>query len=436
MLKMIQYRAFLLTLCLFFQSCSSVPPPSEELSGAVLFMGVRVDAGESFQQNPFNAYVSDRFSHFAHSALLLSGEKLNRTQNAKSLPLVCRSIRCESKEARSLHVPHLLDIHISPSSTPGTLFLTLTTWNVSPLTLERMVSRRILLSQQAAFDALPAAMEELVSTRGLYFSIKDTQPESGPGKTILHMISRGQTERALALGEKTLNSQPVQSPTFFNGYFQALVLSGQAEKATLIGETAIQQHAVTPQLIVGLRRLEKDLGHSGKARSVLYRGLMELPDSRLLWSYVIEDQVKRKNNHEALRLANLFIEKHPGKKIPERMIGAIYAAYVFSDQGQTADDWASSHNIINNQRMKPELVKHAILFRLLQKGQYEKVVVLARKWILRGPASSHLFQDLMIAEGGLNEPISEARTARNAIASGHSNSWILSRLSDLAVRGY
>jgi hypothetical protein len=436
MLKMIQYRAIILSLCLVFQGCSSVPPPSEELSGAVLYMGVRVDVGEQFQKNPFNAYVSDRFAHFAHSAQLLSGESLNRAQNAKSLPLACHSIRCESKEARSLHVPHLLDIHISHASTPGAFIMTLSTWKVKPLSLERMVSRRFLLSQQSAFDSLPAAMEELLSTRGLYFSLKDTQPEAGPGKAILHMISRGQTERALALGEKTLDSQPVHSPNFFTGYFQALVLAGQEEKAILIGETAIKQHAVTPQLIIGLRRLEKDLGHSGKARSVLYRGLMELHNSRLLWSYVIEDQVKRKNNHEALRLANLFIENHPGKKIPERMIGAIYAAYVFSDKGQTADDWASSHNILKSQHVKPELVKHAILFRLLQKGQYEKVVILARKWILKGPARSHLFQDLMIAEGGLNEPISEARTARNAIASGHSNSWIVSRLSDLAVRGY
>lgn len=437
MSNMIQYRAFFLIVYLFLGSCSSVTPPSEELSGAVLFMGVRVEKGAQVQEKPFNTYASDRFARFAHSAQVLSGERLKQDQNSESLPLVCNTIKCESKEALSLHVPHLLDIHISRVQTSGTLFMTISTWKVKPLTLERMVNRRLLVSQSAVFDAIPSAMDELLSTRGLFFPLQDMQPEADPGQVILHMIARGQTERALSLGRETLRSQRTpHSPVFFTGYFQALVLSGQPEEAILLGETAIREHKVTPQLIVGMRGLEKDLGHSGKARSVLYRGLTELHDSKVLWSYVIEDQVRRKNSQEAIRLANLFIEKHPGKKIPVRMIGAIYAAYVFSDDGPTADHWAKEHNIIKSKRMKTELVKHAILFRLLQKGHYGKVVLLARKWIGNGDTRADLFQDLMIAEGGLNEPISEARTARNAIAAGQSNPWILNRLSDLSVRGY
>ena len=437
MLKMIQYRTFFLMVWLFLEGCSSIPSPSDELSGEVLFMGVRVDKGAQVQEKPFNAYASDRFTHFAHSARLISGESLAKAQKSESLPLVCNTIKCESKEARSLHVPHLLDIHISRASTPGALFMTLSTWKVKPFALDRMVSRRFLVSENAAFDSLPSAMDELLSMRGMFFSLQDMQPEADPGQAILHMIARGQTERALSLGHKILRGQNAPlSPVFFRGYFQALVLSGQPEKALLVGETAIRQHKASSQLILGMRGLEKDLGHPGKARSVLYRGLAELPDSKLLWSYIIEDQVRRKNNQEALRLSRLFIEKHAGNKVPARMVGAIYAAYVFSDDGATADDWGKKHNIIKNKRMQTELVKHAILFRLLQKGHYEKVVLLARKWIGNGDTQADFFQDLMIAEGGLNEPISEARTARNAIASGQANPWILNRLSDLAARGY
>jgi len=437
MSKMIQYRAFFLIVCLFLASCTSVPSLSEELSGAVLFMGVRMDHGVHVQEKPFDAYASERFSRFAHSAQLFSGERLKQVQNTESLPLICNTIKCESREARSLHVTHLLDIHISKASTSGALFMTLSIWKAKPFRLDRMVSRRFLVSESAAFDELPSAMAELLSTRGLYFPLKDMQPEADPGESILHLISRGQTERAVILGKNTLKNQGVpHSPVFFTGYFQALILAGKPEDAIQAGETAIRLHEVTPQLIIGLRRLEKDLGHAGKARSVLYRGLSELPDSEVLWSYIIEDQVSRKNSREALRLSRLFIEKHPDKKFSARMVGAIYAAYVFSDEGPTADQWGYEHSIMKNQLMKTGLAKHAILFRLIQKGQYEDAVLLARKWIVQGDARADLFQDLMIAEGALNEPISEARTARNAIAAGQSNPWILNRLSDLALRGY
>ncbi|MDA8059057.1 MAG: hypothetical protein M0Z37_01740 [Nitrospiraceae bacterium] len=403
----------------------------------VMFMGVRLDREVRIQQKPFDAYASERFSRFAHSAQLLSGEKLRQAQNSESLPALCGTIQCESREAHSLHLTHFLDIHISKASTPGALFMTLSIWKARPLTLERMVSRRFLVTESAAFDALPSAMDELLSARGLYFPLKDIQPESDPGESILHLIARGETERAVSLGKANINNQvAVHSPVFFTGYFEALVLSGQPEEAIRIGEMAIHLKEVTPQLIVGLRRLEKDLGHPGRARSVLYRGLAELPDSEVLWSYIIEDQVRRNNSREALRLAALFMKKHPGKKISGRMSGAIYSAYVFSDEGTAADQWGEEHNIMKSKGAQTGLAKHAILFRLLQKGHYEDVVLLARKWILKGETRADIFQDLMIAEGALNEPISEARTARNAIASGQSNPWILNRLSDLAARGY
>jgi len=437
MLKMIQYRTCLLFVFTLIVGCSPVSRPSEELSGAVLFMGVRLDHGVRIQEKPFDAYSSERFSRFAHSAQLLSGERLKQSQRTDALPLVCNTIECESREARSLNVAHLLDIHISKAATPGALFMTLSIWKSNPLTLTRMVSRRLLVSETSLFDQLPSAMQELLSAKGKYFPLKDLQPEADPGESILHLIARGQTERAVSLGRSVLKNRALpKSSVFFSGYFQALVLSGQPEDAIQVGEIAIHLHKVTPQLIVGFRRLEKDLGYSGKARSVLYRGLSELPDSEVLWSYIIEDQVERKNSREALRLAMLFIKNHPDKKISPRMVGGIYAAYVFSDEGTTADSWGSEHAIMKNQQMETSLAKHAILFRFLQTGHYEDVILLAKKWIAKGDARTDLFQDLMIAEGALNEPIAESRTARHAIAAGQSNPWILNRLSDLSIRGY
>lgn len=436
MINKVHYSLIVIILSLLVSGCSSTPTKMNDLSGKVLFMGVRVTPGTKVRRKPFNAYASDLFLRASSRTLLIWGANLKSLQNQESLPLTCETVACEAEEASSLNIGHFFDVHLQHGSN-GKTVVSAAIWKVRPLTLERIVTRQFLPSENDAFGVLPSAINQLLSTQGMYFSPTDMQPESTPARAIFHLISRGQLEQAVGIGRASFaNAQMDHDPELYEAYFQALLVSSLTSKAISIGHRALEHHKITPGLVLGLRQLELDLGQPGQARGVLYKGLSQLPDSRSLWSYVVEDQVWRGHSEEALRLSKVFRSRHPGVRLPSRMTGAVFAAYVFSNQGERADRWNLTRKVSEPPINKMRLVRHAILVRLTQQGNLSAVVEKARGWILEGSSQKELYQDLMIAEGGLNEPIDEARTARHAIAAGASNSWILKRLSDLSARGY
>ena len=87
-------------------------------------------------------------------------------------------------------------------------------------------------------------------------------------------------------------------------------------------------------------------------------------------------------------------------------------------------------------RRRTLLVRHAWLYRAAEQGRLRVVRKKAQSWISQGFASEPIYHDLMVALGGMGEPIEEVEAGRQAIHDGYASAWIRKQVKALESKGY
>ncbi len=432
-------RAFVLAGIL--AGCAGAPPLPARYSGVGVFPGVFDPTHLMKERSVWDAYVGDRILAESGNAKVLYGARLNQaltkvTESVRS-PLPCPDVPCALDRAKLLKARFLMTATVrSDSPTRGSLVLNL--WTISPPKLKQTLSGDFSLgpamhaSLQALIDRM---MENFFSPIASASGPRTTGPDKDPGRALEQYLNQGQVDQAVLMGQRWEGDASVAKTPLFNlMYLKALWAAGRTDTARRLVYRTIGAGNFDVRFVLDAVRLERSENHPRSARTILYKGLVRLPDSESLWARVIEDRITRGHPDEGLSLAERYLVRHPGE-IGDRLAGAVYGAYVISGKTISADRWWDKE-FRGGRRRRSLMERHAWLYRQEQEGHWAIMSRQARRWLSQGYASEPLYRDLMVAFGALRDPILEARIGRQAIRDGFGSGWIRDRVRELERKGY
>lgn len=434
------FRIFVFII-LVLPGCTRAPVHLSRFSGTGVFFGIFDPDHVLTVGRVWNRFLGDQLvassgnSHLLYGARL--GKKLSRLAGMMH-PVRCQDVHCAMERANLLNANFLITASIQKEAS-GQTVLTMNLWSVHPSSLIQTMSRddvpdRSHLPSLASFLTRVAA--DFLQPGVISNGSRELGPEKDPGRSLERYLNRGQVDQALTLGQQLSSDSPVEKKSaFFNlEYLRALRAAGRISLAKKLVDVVLDRGAINGDFVLEAANMEKSAGDSRKVRALYYQGLTRLPDDAHLWSEVMEDRVWKGHPRQALLLAGRYRRSHPGR-LRDRMVGAIYAAFVMSGQSEKADLWWQSE-YIGEHRHRTLLARHAWLYRASEQGRLRVVRKKALGWISQGYVSGPIYRDLMVALGGMGEPIEEIRIGRKAIREGYASSWIRKQVRALELKGY
>lgn len=421
--------------------CADAPALPVRYSGLGVFAGVLDPTHLLKDRSVWDAYVGDRILAASGNAKVLYGSRMNQalakvTESIRT-PSPCPDVPCALDRARLLKARFLMTATVrSDSPTRGSLVLNL--WTVSPSKLEQTLSGDFSLgpARTKSFkDLIDRMLGNFFSPLAVASGPRTTGPEQDPGRALEKYLNLGQVDQAVQMGQRWENDASVEKTALFNlMYLKALRAAGRTDKALRLAFRTIGNGNFDVPFVLEAVRLERWAGHPRSARTMLYKGLVRLPDSESLWARVIEDRITRGHPEEGLSLAERYLARHTAE-MGDRMAGAVYGAYVISGKTVSADRWWDKE-FKSGRRRRSLMERHAWLYRQEQEGNWAIMSREARRWLSQGYASEPLYRDLMVALGALRDPIVEVRIGRKAIREGFGSGWIRDRVRELERKGY
>ena len=411
-------------------------------SGAGVFPGLFDPEHVLPFDQAWSLFLGDRLEAASGSSKLLFGErlrqKISRIEGTTNL-LPCREIRCALERARLIHARYLLTAMLRREG-GGKRTVTMGYWTVSPPRLMQSLTRDLPESGQKSGDLavfLTRLTKDFLNPSAVQNGAENVGPDTNPGTAIEKLLDQGQVDQALRLGERLNRTLPESKKTsgFNLALLRTLRASGLLEEARSLVSSVMKNGTIDSDFVLEAANMYRSQGlPAGKVRSLYYQGLMRLPDARYLWGKVMEDRIWRAHPRQALSMLAKYRQNHPGE-LDDRMTGVYYAAKVFSGDSLKADDWWTKE-YVTRKHHRTLLARHAWLYRQAEEGHLRRVRRKAQNWIRAGYESEAIYRDLMVALGGLGEPIEEVRTGREAIRKGLASDWIKNRVLGLEAKGY
>ncbi len=392
-------------------------------------------------------YLGDVFNSRREGGTVLYGhrleEKLHKLMGRQVLE-VCQTLPCYADAARKLHLSFILSATIrkddEPSKSRG--ILTLTRWSVDPLFPEMTVPLVFSLangrpSYERLVDRAVSSMMIRVEARS---GSKRKRSSSGKAANLRRLVAEGKIDQALRRAEALFRSHSNHSLSreFYSTLYRLEMSAGKPEMAHIVGEAAIRNHHASTGLILQMASDALRTGHLNRERNILYQGLTLYPDNRLFWQQLVVEYIHRKDFAQAFRVIRMYVKRNPQTQGHPRFRGEIYACLVGLGRGDEADLWFRRYILKTRMGLatpRPYLA-HAMISRDLQKGEWRAAEEKARGLIAMGVHSTSLYTDWMTALGASNNPIGEARVAREAISKGFASRWIRDQLAYLEQKGY
>ncbi|MHB1606493.1 MAG: tetratricopeptide repeat protein [Leptospirales bacterium] len=433
-------RIFIL-FALFLAGCHGTPVHLSRFSGTGAFFGIFDPDHVLAEDKVWSGFLGDRLIASSGNAHILYGARLN--QKLSHLvgvlhPVPCRNIHCAMERARLLGASFLITVSVG-KQVSGQKILTINLWSVQPTGLLQTMTKGDVPDQSnphvlASF--LTKIVAKFLQPGVIANGSHELGPEKDPGRSLERYLDDGEVDQALILGQQLSRATPVEKKSaFFNlEYLRALRAAGRISLAKELVGSVLEKGAINGAFVLEAANMEYSLGDTRKVRALYYQGLSRLPDDAHLWSEVMEDRVWKGHPRQALLLSGRYRRNHPGR-IGDRMVGAIYAAYVMSGQSEKADQWWRSE-YKSDHRHRTLLARHAWLYRVSEEGRLRLVRKKAMGWISQGFVSEPIYHDLMVALGGMGEPIEEVRVGRKAIRDGYASTWIRKQVRALELKGY
>ena len=392
-------------------------------------------------------YLGDVFNSRRDGGTVLYGhrleEKLRKLMGGQVLE-VCQTLPCYADAARKLHLSFILTATIrkddEPSQSRG--ILTLTRWSVDPLFPEMTVPLVFPLangrpSYERIVDRAVSSMMIRVEARS---ESKGKRSSSGMAADLRRLVAEGKVDQALRQAEAQFRRQSNQSLSreFYSTLYRLEMSAGKPEMAHTVGEAAIRNHHASTGLILRMAGDALRTGHVNQERNILYQGLTLYPDNRLFWRKLVVEYIYREDFAQAMKVIRMYVKRNPQPQDHPHFRGEIYACLVGLGRGDEADLWFRRHILktrLGQARPRPYLA-HAMISRDLQKGEWRAAEEKARGLVAMGVRSTSLYTDWMTALGASNNPIGEARVARDAISKGFGSRWIRDQLAYLEQKGY
>jgi hypothetical protein len=427
---------------MIFSGCTRNALHMARFSGTGVFFGLfDPDHALPFDES-WSLFLGDRLEAASGVSTLLFGErlrqKISRIEGTTNLS-PCRDVRCALDRARIVQARYLLTATLRrEGKTKRTV--TLGYWAVSPPRLMQSLTRDLPESDQKNQDLavfLDRLAKDFLNPSAVQNGAKNVGPDTNPGSAVEKLLDQGQVDQALRLGERLNRTLPASKKTaeFNLALLRTYRASGLMDEARKLVSSVMKNGAINSDFVLEAANMYRSQGFSAeKVRGLYYQGLMRLPDARYLWGKVMEDRIWRGHPRQALSMLSKYRQTHPGA-MDDRMTGVYYAANVFSGNSQKADVlWTKEYTSRKHHRTL--LARHAWLYRQAEEGHLRKVRSKARNWIRAGFESEAIYRDLMVALGGLGEPIEEVHTGREAIRKGFASDWIKNRVLALEAKGY
>ena len=431
-----------LILGMVLSGCNRSALHPSRFSGTGVFSGIVDPEHVLPYDRSWSLFLGDRLEAASGSPNILFGERfrqrVSRIEGTADLS-PCRQIRCALDRAKMIGARFLLvAILRREGEKRGTL--TLDYWTVSPPRLLQSMTRELpdpALGSRVLGNFLTRMTRDFLSPSLVLNGTGNIGPDTDPGSAIEKLLDRGQVDQALRLAENLNRSLPEEKRTaeFNLAFLRTLRSSGLMDEARNLVSSVMQRGSINSGFVLeaaDMYRTQKV--SSGDLRNLYYQGLMRLPDARYLWGKVMEDRVWRGHPRQALSMLSQYRKKHPGE-LDDRMVGVFYAGKVFVGESQEADEWWQK-KYDSRKYHRTLLARHAWLYRQAEKGHLHRVRKKAQEWIRAGYRNEPLYRDLMVALGGLGEPIEEVRVGREAIRRGYATDWIKSRVLSLEAKGY
>lgn len=388
-------------------------------------------------------YLADDYNSRHDGGQVLFGaslEKRLRKLQGAQVTTVCRSFSCFAHAAKIWNEKFLLEARVRKDDDrthPGGL-LVLTRWSVSPLFPEVTVPVTFPLDMSASQGLEPVidrAVNQMMSRLGPRSVHKLPQNMSDE---IAALVAKGETDRALRMGEAAFQSRAPRSPSFYFSLYSLEMNAGKPKMAMVVGKRALALHQASPQLLLAMIQDARESENSGEERNLLFEGVGLYPNDKRFWSGLIHQDLREGHFKKALSTIDRYERRNPSRKNHPPFPIEEYAALVGVGQGDEADQWLRQ-NVDKNWMELPHpslLLAHAVILRELQKGQWRKAEKIARLLTARGVRSKDLYRDWMTALGAMGNSIAEAHVGRQAIANGYTSHWIRGQVAFLEQKGY
>ena len=430
-------------VCVLVSSgCARTPVHVPRFSGTGVFDGILDPDHVLVEGAVWSRFIGDRLVDASKNPDLLYGARLEQKVARSSgilHPVPCTDVHCALDRARLLGARFLITASIR-RVVSGHDRLTMNLWSVQPsATLLQTMSRGVTpdwRNPHSFASFLKKIASDFLQPGVIMNGAHGLGPEKDPGRSLERYLDKGQVDQALRLGQQLASSSVLGGKSaFFNlEYLRTLRAAGRISLAKELVAVVMDHGSVNGDFVLEAANMEKLEGHPKKVRDLYYQGLLRLPDDGHLWSEVMEDRLWKGHPRQALFLVRRYRRKHPGK-LGDRMAGVIYAAYVMSGQSEKADRWWQNE-FVSIHRRRTLLVRHAWLYRAAEQGRLRIVRKKAQSWISQGFASEPIYHDLMVALGGMGEPIEEIEVGRKAIQDGYASSWIREQVKALESKGY
>lgn len=440
----IRFKGFMaiVILAVILPGCGRSSLHPSLFSGTGVFAGIFDPEHVLPARKPWSLYVGNQLQAASGTTNILFGERLrqrvSRVVGTSSLSS-CENVHCALDRGKLIGARYLLTASLR-RETEKKITLTFGYWTVLPPHLVQSMTRelpRTDLQDKILESFFLKASRDFLRPALVMNGKNQVGPDTDPGRAITKLLDRGQLDQALRLAEKMNRTLPAARKTagFNLAFLQVLRASGQLPEAKTLVRSVMKDGAVDSDFVleaVGMARAQGDPPE--EIRNLYYEGLMRLPDARILWGKVMEDRIWRGHPRQALAMLAQYRQKHPGE-MDERMAGVYYAGKVLSGESAKADAWWRAEYKTRH-RHRSLLARHAWLYRQAEKGNLRLVRKKALAWIRAGYESEALYRDLMVALGGLGEPIEEVQIGREALRKGITSSWIKNRVLRLESKGY
>ncbi len=435
-----------LFFCLFsvgvlvLSGCTKPPVHPPRFSGTGVFYGIFDPDHLLMEKDVWSHFLGDSLLASSKNPELLYGARLDERVSrllGKVHPLPCLNEHCALGRALLLKAHFLVTASVESES--GHDRLTLNLWSVQPPTIVQTMSWDLGTKGrdphflESFFKKVAADfLQPGVIANGSY----GLGPEQDPGHALERYLDNGQIDQSLRLGLRLASSIGLRNTSaFFNlEYLRTLRAAGRISLAKKLVGVVMDHGALNGAFVLEAAEMERSEGNEKNVRDLYYQGLIRLPDDDQLWSKIMEDRIWKGHPNQALLLVKRYRQTHSGS-LSDRMAGVIYAAYVMSGQSDHADRWWKNE-FEASQRHRTLLVRHAWLYRASEQGHLRLVRKKASAWISQGYASEAIYRDLMVALGGMGEPIEEIRVGRKAIRAGYASEWIEDQVKALESKGY
>ena len=431
-----------LILGLVLSGCARSSLHLSRFSGTGVFSGI-FDAEHILSPGQaWSLFLGDRLEAASGSSDILFGERfrqrVSRLEGTTDLA-PCRDVRCALDRAKIIRARYLLTATLRREGGKKKT-LTLAYWAVSPPRLMQSLTRDLPESDRksrvlALFFTRMA--KDFLNPSSVLNGRRNVGPDTDPGSAVEKLLDRGQVDQALRLGERLNRTLPETKKTaeFNLALLRTLRASGLSDEARTLVSSVMKNGAINSNFILEAATMYRAQGiPSETVRNLYYQGLMRLPDARYLWGKVMEDRIWKGHPRQALSMLSQYRKKHPGE-LDDRMTGVYYAGKVFVGDSLKADEWWKTE-FLSRKHHRTLLARHAWLYRQAEEGHLRKVRKKAQNWIRAGYESEPIYRDLMVALGGLREPIEEVRAGRDAIRKGLASDWIKNRVLSLEAKGY